>query len=53
MDLDNIVSVGDPIVINYNDAPRMGNICKITSNENKVQFLSQEQLEQPPVMLNV
>ena len=31
----------------------MGNLCKITSCENKVQFLSQEQLEQPHGMLNV
>ena len=53
VDLDNIVLDGDLIIINYNDAPRVGNICKMTSSENKVQFLSQEQLEQLYVMLNV
>ena len=53
MDLNNIVSVADLIIINYNDAPRVGNLCKITNSENKVQFLSQEQSEQPHVILNV
>ena len=31
----------------------MRNICKITSIENKEEFLSQEQLEQSYVMINV
>ena len=53
VDLDDIVSVGDPIVINQSGATKVGNICEIHSGENKVQFLPQDQLEQLHVMLTV
>ena len=52
VDLDNIESVIDTIVIDYYEAHRMGNVYKITNSENEVQFLSQEQLEQLHVMVN-
>ena len=52
-DLDDLISVGDPVIFNHNDITRVGNILEIFTGVEKLHFLPQEQLQQPYIMLNV